>query len=143
MGGLEIASFQEADRAALAQIYLETRRAAFYWWQPEHFQLEDFDRDTVGEMIFVARLKGEPVGFLAIWTFDSFIHHLYVLPKAQARGVGSKLLNVGLRALSRPARLKCLVANSRAVEFYSKQGWLLEETLDDDPMGAYHVFSLR
>lgn len=45
---------QPTNQAALADLYLRTRRATFTWHNPQDFRLEDFTRDTAGELVHLA-----------------------------------------------------------------------------------------
>lgn len=118
-----IRSCTERDRAALCGLYLAARRQAFHWLDTSQFRLEDFDRDTEGELIWVASEGGRPVGFISVWEPENFIHNLFVHPDATGLGVGSALLDRSLDEIGRPATLKCLSQNTRAREFYLAKGW--------------------
>ncbi|WP_338150439.1 hypothetical protein [Priestia flexa] len=48
-------------------IYLESRSHHFHWMKAEAFQLEDFDRDMVGEHLLVAELDDKVVGFVSLY----------------------------------------------------------------------------
>lgn len=48
---------------------------------------------------------------------------LFVLPDASGKGVGTQLLINSLEKMGRPARLKCVSKNHRALIFYEKNGW--------------------
>ncbi len=120
-----------ADRAAMARIYHHCLASAA-WMPPEVAAVADFDRDTEGERLFVMESAGRVIGFISIWEPESFIHHLYVDPEAQGRGVGPGLLTGLQRHVSPPWRLKCSCDNHRAHQFYLRQGWLERETGDSD-----------
>ena len=63
---LEIREFVETDRPELQQIYLRSRQQTFYWLNTSLFELTDFDKDTVGEEIWVADDGGTLKGFIAL-----------------------------------------------------------------------------
>jgi GNAT superfamily N-acetyltransferase len=112
------------DQAALADLYLRSRRAAFTWRDPEDFQLDDFTRDTEGEFIHLAESEdGLLLGFLSLWEPDRFIHHLFITPDHLRQGIGQALLADLHQRLPGPFRLKCLTANLPALAFYQKLGW--------------------
>ena len=138
----EVRSFKKNDSQALANIYLKCRLDTFHWVPKEEFKLDDFEKDTEGEKILVLTSDSIPVGFIAIWIQDHFIHHLFVDPSYQGKGCGLALLTEGLKIVGRPARLKCVVRNSRACKFYEKYGWKIESTTQDGPMGSYHTYTL-
>ena len=138
----EVRSFKNDDRETLANIYLECRLDSFHWVPKKEFKLDDFDKDTDGEKILVRTVDSIPVGFISIWMQDHFIHHLFIDPNHQGKGHGQALLSEGLKIIGRPARLKCVIQNLRACEFYEKHGWKIEGTTPDGPMGPYRTYAL-
>lgn len=118
-----IREFIESDRTSLRSIYLETRRQEFIWLNGDSLELSDFDKDTDGERIWVCDLPKRIVGFVSICESDDFIHHLFIHPQYSGRGFGSQLLAACLAKMSRPARLKCVSQNTRALKFYRSRGW--------------------
>lgn len=111
------------DLSALRSIYLETRAVTFQWLNETDLNLDDFDRDTEGERIWVAEFAGQLVGFISAWEPDNFIHHLFVLPTFSGNKIGSALLSTCLENIGRPAQLKCVSANADALRFYRAKGW--------------------
>ena len=122
-GEVQVRAFRPADRASLRALYRDSRRETFHWLSPDSFQLQDFDRDTRGEAIWVAEDAAGVRGFVSVWRPENFIHNLFVQPGATGRGIGSALLASCLAELDRPAALKCLVQNKRARAFYLTRGW--------------------
>jgi GNAT superfamily N-acetyltransferase len=108
---------------ALRRIYQHARQVAFPWIDPAAFRLDDFDQATQGEQLLVATDKLHPIGFIAWWPPDNFIHSLFVDPPFMGKGVGKSLLRACLAEIGRPATLKCKTANERALQFYYSQGW--------------------
>ena len=80
-----------------------------------------------GEVI-VAEADGRLAGFAAVG--DGWLHHLYVDPDRQGRGVGSALLAEAQRRS--PAGLQCWAfqRNARARSFYEARGWRAVELTD-------------
>lgn len=140
---IEIIPFDEEYRAALSEIYLNSRRETFYWVSPEEFQPEDFTKDTEGETLLIALYRKRPIGFISIWRQDDFIHHLYVDSRFKKLGAGKRLLTEGLKLISRPARLKCIIQNEDACRFYEKLGWRKENSGTDPQAGAYNTYLLE
>ncbi len=103
------------------------------------FKLRDFFADTLGEEIHVVLDGNNIVGFISIWKADNFIHHLYIDSKYQNKGYGKTLLQYALKTIGRPASLKCVVKNDKAVRFYKSHGWKIEETGNDE-MGSFYLF---
>ncbi len=118
-----IRDFVEGDRAALRELYVLCRRAAFTWADGSTFKAGDFDRDTEGERILVAENKQEVLGFASIWMAENFLHNLFVHPAFWRRGVGTALLRRVMYLTSGPPTLKCLTANTGARTFYARTGW--------------------
>lgn len=118
-----VAGMRDADRPALRRVYLEARRTSPAWAGARAFAPEDFDAETAGELVLVARRAGRIAGLVSAWLPDHFIHLLVVAPAEQRSGVGSALLAACLARLGRPATLKCLQANAGALAFYRRRGW--------------------
>ncbi len=139
---ITIRAANRQDRARLAVIYFEVRKAAFTWAPPNLFKLEDFETDTVGETIFVANQGDRIMGFVSLYEKDKFIHHLFVDPRYQKSGLGSLLLDRAVKALGLPVRLKCVLLNTQGCEFYQRRGWKIESTTNDGLVDPYHTFIL-
>jgi GNAT superfamily N-acetyltransferase len=136
---LTIRELEPGDVAACAAIFVEARQQAFDWANPDQFRLGDFAGATVDEDVWVAVSDGRIVGFLSVYLLSDFIHHLFVAPWAQRRGVGGALLQFALDRTGRPAALKCQAQNRRARSFYEKRGWL-EIERGQDQLGEYILY---
>jgi len=134
-----VREFEEADRTALQRIYLESRRYSFTWLDVESYKLDDFDKHTVGEKIWLGQVENEVVAFIAVDIAENYIHHLFVLPSRTGNGYGSSLLNSCLEEIGRPARLKCLSRNTPAVKFYERLGWRTTAIGTDPRDGDYRL----
>ena len=130
-----VREFEEADRDALRLLYVASRDAAFTWSAAGAHRPGDFDLHTEGERILVAAVGAEVLGFASIWEPDSFLHNLFVHPSFTRKGVGRALLAGCAKHLSAPPTLKCMKANTKALQFYASQGWraLREEVGPDGP----------
>ncbi|EPM4949036.1 GNAT family N-acetyltransferase, partial [Vibrio cholerae] len=104
----------------------------------DSFRIEDFDRDSQGERIWLSEVLGNVAGFISIWEPDKFIHHLYVATEYQGQGVGSMLLN-GAKAKYGNLSLKCMVQNQKALNFYLSQGFEIVSQVDDEVGGYYYM----
>ncbi len=111
------------DLPVVKDIYLHTRAEKFHWLNKADLHVDDFERDTEGERIWVAELEGQVVGFVSAWEPDNFIHQLFVMPEFSGKHIGSALLTVCLDSIGRPAQLKCVSANTDALGFYQAKGW--------------------
>ena len=120
---MAVREFKKSDRSQLRSIYLETRRQEFYWLNNDTLALDNFDKDTEGERVWVYELPAEIAGFASIWEPDDFVHHLFILPKYAGRGFGSQLLAACTAEMKNPARLKCVSQNTKALSFYRSRGW--------------------
>jgi ribosomal protein S18 acetylase RimI-like enzyme len=137
---VSFAKFQESDRAALASLYERVMRDTFYWFDEDRLAAADFNLDTENEFVVVARAGAQIAGFASIWLPDNFIHHLYVDNAFQGMGIGKALLANVVRRLQGNATLKCLVLNTRAVDFYYKNGWKKVSTGDSED-GEFILFA--
>lgn len=102
---------------------------------------KDLSEEIKGEKILAAKSNNRIVGFLAIWEADSFIHHLFVLPKFQGQGIGEMLLSYCEKKYGRPLELKCLQDNKRACTFYERNGWRAISVMQG-PEGAHILYRL-
>jgi len=133
--------FNEADREALRDVYLLTRKQRFGWLGKSTLDRSDFDTDTNGESIWVCESESKVVGFISAQLTGRFIHHLFILPQFSNNGFGSKLLKVCIAEIGYPAQLKCVAENIDALNFYKSKGWLTRskgQGID----GEYHLLEL-
>ncbi len=139
---MTIRPWEESDRPFLRTLYLHARRAAWPWLDGRAWRLEDFDADTLNETVWVAIDKGHRVGFASIQENDNFLHCLFVDPHYQGMGAGKALLQHVQQTFTSTGALKCLVKNTKAVEFYQRMGWHIEAT-GDSPDGEYYLMHYR
>lgn len=119
------------DLPALRDLFMQSRRAAFVWEPSSAHALDDFDRQTEGEMQMVALEGGTVAGFVSVWAPDDFIHHLHVHPCFLRRGIGRALLRALPGWPARRYRLKCVSRNKAAFAFYAANGFV--------PVGEGHA----
>ena len=106
-----------------AEIYVRSGRAAFTWVDPELFQIARIiDWAEQGEEMYLAFDRGRPVAMMSFWRPDSFIHNLFVDPRAQDHGVGTALLQFAYEIADGPVTLKCDPQNESALRFYQRRG---------------------
>ena len=112
-----------ADRPACARLFAAVQPLAY----PGQGRLlageQEFEPATRGEAIWVAEAAGKVTGLVAIYHPARFIHHLYVDPACQRRGIGQALLALALRQCGGGADLKCDEANRGAQAFYRAAGF--------------------
>lgn len=138
---MEIIRFQPHHYEATARIYLESRVTTFSFIDTTAYCLTDFAKDTYGEEIWVAVKQGIVMGFISIWSPENFIHHLFVSPKYLKRGIGLELLNHA-KKVSNSLKLKSLVKNANATDFYISQGFTIQETVEKGHE-SYHLMSFE
>ncbi|EOC1288353.1 GNAT family N-acetyltransferase [Cronobacter muytjensii] len=139
---MNIRPWQESDRPFLRTIYLHARREGWPWLDGSEWRLEDFDADTLGETILVAEEDGHRLGFASLTGNDNFLHHLFVAPEAQGKGVGAALLAAVQARFTSTGALKCMVKNTHALRFYERRGWVREAS-GEAPEGAYELLHFR
>ncbi|HAS6073917.1 GNAT family N-acetyltransferase [Vibrio vulnificus] len=135
---MEIKEFSVCNLESLRKLYLDSRRDSFPWLKTDSFRLEDFDRDSQGERIWLSEVLGNAAGFISIWEADNFVHHLYVATEYQGQGIGAMLLN-GAKAKYGNLSLKCMAQNQKALSFYMSQGFEIVSQVDDELGGYYYM----
>lgn len=125
----------------LRTIFLKERQRTFTEQNTSEFKLEDFDKQTQGEYILSALIDDIPVGFISIWMPNNFIHHLYVDNAYQGKNIGTQLLKATIQKTAFPITLKCLVSNTKAINFYLRKGFV-EKSRGQSGNGTYILFEL-
>lgn len=120
---MKIDKMTEDQRDELRQLYFVSRKNTFFWEDESKFNFEDFDQDTVDELILVATNKKKVIGFISLYVEDNFIHCLFVSTEAKGQGVGTLLMKQAEKILNKPMKLKCLSRNVAALNFYESKGW--------------------
>jgi ribosomal protein S18 acetylase RimI-like enzyme len=90
--------------------------------------LSEFTAQLEGEEIYLAECDRQIVGFVGVWSAENFIHHLYVAPQFQFRGIGRMLLDLCQQTYGLPLSLKCEMGNAHAIGFYLRGGWVEGES---------------
>ncbi len=134
----EVRAATSADAHAVQDIFAWCIATAD--WLPEQVRAAvDFAHVSAGEVVHVAVAhNGAVLGFVSVFTPESFVHHLYVHPDAQGCGIGRLLLSSLEQWLCVPWRLKCVRANQRALDFYLGLGWR-EVACGESEDGPYAV----
>jgi GNAT superfamily N-acetyltransferase len=118
---------KQSNYKELREIFFTVRRNTFHWIESEELKLSDFDESTKDELILVALIKNEIVGFVSVWVPDKFIHNLFVLQDFQGKGVGTALVNETIKRVGLPLTLKCVKANIKALNYYKSHNWKIEK----------------
>jgi len=122
-----------ADGARCAQIFLDGRREAFPWQPAERFGLDDYYDCVEDELVIVAEVDGQVVGFVSIDLPERFVHTLFIAPDWQHRGIGTVLLREAVLHLPGPAQLRCAARNAAARAFYEHNGWVPVPDAREEP----------
>ena len=88
------------DHRACAEVFLRSRRAAFYWLPPERFQVEDYEPSVVDEEVWVA-VQMEPEHLVDLSMFKllrSANFHLSKHPFQQVLLIPLKVLSAWVQA---------------------------------------------
>lgn len=110
----------------------------FYWTQTSEVDLKSFRNLTEDEVVYIALSDGLVVGFSGIYLPDKFLHHLYVDPDFQRKGVGSKLLAHAYTVTGFNLSLKCQVKNNLARAFYRASAWVEDSGIGgEDEVGEW------
>ena len=117
----------QSNYEELREIFFTVRRNTFHWIELEELKLSDFDESTKDELILVALIKNEIVGFVSVWVPDKFIHNLFVLQDFQGKGVGTALVNEVVKRVGLPLTLKCVKSNTKAFNYYKSHNWTIEK----------------
>jgi ribosomal protein S18 acetylase RimI-like enzyme len=136
---ITISEIVKDDIIILQQLFLSVRQQTFVWLDTSFYQLTDFNEETKGELILVAKCDDKIAGFISVWTPDAFIHHLYIKKEYQGAGIGTALLKEVKNRFSVSIRLKCLKDNKVAIDFYKKNEFKEKETGIGDN-GEFGVF---
>ena len=122
---------RQTDGPACARIYDRAWHQG-HPYAPMRIDLAAFEASTRGERVLVAEDEGKIVGFVSLYEPESFVHHLFVHPDAQGRGIGRALLEEAVRLAGGRASLKCQTRNGRSIEFYRRLGWTEGECGESD-----------
>ncbi|TQQ85274.1 GNAT family N-acetyltransferase [Peptacetobacter hominis] len=88
-------------------------------------------KDMISESeIYVYEINGEIVGFIGL--MDYYIAGIFVDCRYQSKGIGKELIDY-IKNIKKQLNLNVYIKNSRAVDFYLREGFTkLEESIDDN-----------
>jgi ribosomal protein S18 acetylase RimI-like enzyme len=118
----------EQDGVPLSEIFLAARRAAMPYLPALYTDAEvlSWIRDSVipeSRVLIATSADGTPTGFASVR--NRLLDHLYVVPAAQACGVGSRLLASAKEVSARGLKLHVFQRNDGARRFYERRGFRL------------------
>jgi ribosomal protein S18 acetylase RimI-like enzyme len=133
-----------AIRAAVAEDHESCARILTESWisalphRPREVGLIEFREQTDGELLFVSANERGIAGFISVWAQEWFVHHLFVDPVFQNRGVGTGLLeHVAMLAGEGALTLKCQAENQDAIRFYARFGFTPTGLRGHDEFGEW------
>jgi len=99
---------------------------------------------NLGHDIFLINYDGQVIGYLDIEKKDYgvFIHKFYLINNGQRKGTGSEVMNwlfSKYDMFNKVARLNVNRKNYKAINFYFKNGFMIEMTGDFDIGGGYFM----
>jgi ribosomal protein S18 acetylase RimI-like enzyme len=84
------------DRAFIERVYFETQRwiiEALFGWRGSDVESERFAEQYDAANTSIVVVDGEDAGWLTVQRgVDIYLHSIYLLPKAQRHGIGTRLL---------------------------------------------------
>lgn len=114
--------YVQSWKSVYAGLYDSDYVAAFGVEKTTNFLKRDRNLERI---TFIAYDKGNAIGFITIDKDKCDIPRLYVAPEKQRQGLGSKLVEFGIKQLSSISRVyvSLLAANVAAVGFFEKYGF--------------------
>lgn len=113
-----------ADAPRCAEIFLDGRRRASPWQPADRFGLDDYYDCVRDDVVLVAEIDGQVVGFASVDLTERYIRNLFIDRGWQHRGIGTALLREAESCLQGSALLACAARNSAARAFYEHNGWV-------------------
>jgi putative acetyltransferase len=138
-GPLTLRPLEAADVPALADLWVRS-------WQ-ETMPDIDFEArrawivgflagpEAAARVTIVALWDGDPQGFVTIEPARAYLHQLVVSSMATGRGAAAALLTAVKRDATAGLMLDVNQANTRAVRFYEREGFLRESAGVNEPSG--------
>lgn len=129
----------EEDREPLFAMHGQLFRAMIeeIWGWDDGWQRENFAKEWAEVETSVIERGGQRLGYLQVrWREDpaeGYVLNFALLPEHQARGIGTRVME-GLQRRAQearlPLRLSVFRTNPRALAFYQRLGFRIEETTD-------------
>ena len=120
---LAIRPFVAADAEACVRIFDRAWHSG-HPYAPRVIDKAVLATETEAETLFIAEDEASEIaGFVSLYEPQDFIHHLFVDPRFQGRGIGGALLDHAVAFAGGAATLKCQLRNEAALAFYKNRGW--------------------
>jgi len=125
-------------RNIISQAQIEYMLHRFYAAETLWQQLSDLRH------IYLIRNDGQTIVYIDIECRknDHFIHKFYILTERQGKGTGSEAMNVLFKLVdlaAMPVRLQVNRENYKAINFYFKNGFIIESVLDLDIGNGFYM----
>lgn len=97
-----------------------------------------------GWHLYVAETGGEIAAMLAFRTRDKYLDQIFVAPEHHGKGIGKALLAFTRQHLPDEILLRTAVANTKAIAWYEREGFVREkETMQDGWSGPRVYYRWR
>lgn len=125
---MKIRKFEQTDFKALCEIHDPARKQELHSANLDEafipLKRAAINEDLFSYQIYVAEIDDEVIGFVAYQKDE--LAWLYVAPKMQHKGIGSKLIDFALQHTKRPLYLEVLKGNP-AEKLYLRKGFKLKK----------------
>lgn len=136
-----IRKMEETDIDRVLEIWLDTN-VRTHNFIPEQYWKDNFN--TVKEMLPQAEVYvyeddrcSEIQGFIGI--MDNYIEGIFVWSESQSKGIGKKLLDF-VKTIRKQLHLSVYQKNERAVEFYQRENFKVQDGRIDESTGEEEYF---
>ena len=137
-----IREYQEKDAKFLTRLWLESTCDAHPFIPLEYWKshMDEIQKEYLPHAhTMVWEEEEELLGFISV-VEEKWIGGLFLLPKAQGRGIGSALLE-SCKQKGKPLSLAVYCKNENAVSFYRKHSFKILKKVQGDAFGEweYHM----
>ncbi len=93
-----------------------------------------------GWQLYVAEMAGEIAAMLAFRMSDNYLDQVFVAPEHQGKGIGKALLAFTRQHLPDEILLRTAVANTKAIAWYEREGFVRENVVMQDGWSGPRVY---
>ena len=134
-----IRDFMLEDIDCIMHLWLETNKQAHYFIESSYW---DSNFLSVKEMlpqstIYIYDCNNQIQGFIGL--IDNYIAGIFISKDNQSRGIGRKLLNYAKEKWEK-LTLQVYQKNTRAVQFYLREGFSISKEQVDEETGEIEYF---
>lgn len=136
-----IREFRTDDIDSVMHIWLDVNMLVHSFISKSYWK-DNFD--TVKEIlpqaeVYIYEDNSEIHGFIGLT--DNYIAGIFVDENMQSKGIGKQLLDY-VKAIKESLKLQVYKKNTRAVKFYSKEGFKIQEKKIDEKTGEQELLML-